>query len=261
MVSDSNMDLINLTKDGNVTKRILREGAGVSSEKGNSVCVHYESFLQETNTKFDSTRDRKAEFTFNLNSGKVVEAWEIAIPTMKVGEKAEIFCTSDYGYGDEGRTHIVPRKANLRFEVELLGFWENATSAAERIASAEKKKLEGNQLFKTGLTEEALFAYRKARDYIKDLWNCEPEELEASRILIVTIQLNIAACYLKLKNYEFTIEVCKRALDRDCTNIKGYYRLAQAYLELGEFDQCIEFTKLGLEVSFKNQKSISLKQI
>ncbi|KAI9257010.1 hypothetical protein EDC94DRAFT_522714 [Helicostylum pulchrum] len=255
------MDLINLTKDGNVTKRILREGAGVSSEKGNSVCVHYESFLQETNTKFDSTRDRKAEFTFNLNSGKVVEAWEIAIPTMKVGEKAEIFCTSDYGYGDEGRTHIVPRKANLRFEVELLGFWENATSAAERIASAEKKKLEGNQLFKTGLTEEALFAYRKARDYIKDLWNCEPEELEASRILIVTIQLNIAACYLKLKNYEFTIEVCKRALDRDCTNIKGYYRLAQAYLELGEFDQCIEFTKLGLEVSFKNQKSISLKQI
>lgn len=29
--------------------------------------------------------------------GKVIEAWELAIPTMKVGEKAEIICTSDYG--------------------------------------------------------------------------------------------------------------------------------------------------------------------
>lgn len=28
------------------------------------------------------------------------------------------------GYGDEGREYIVPRKADLRFEVELLGFWE-----------------------------------------------------------------------------------------------------------------------------------------
>jgi FKBP-type peptidyl-prolyl cis-trans isomerase len=75
--------------------------------------VHYESFLQDTNVKFDSTRERKAEFTFTLNTGKlfillyikiliyyigkVVQAWELAIPTMKVGEKAEIFCTSDYG--------------------------------------------------------------------------------------------------------------------------------------------------------------------
>jgi len=75
--------------------------------------------------------------------GKVIEAWELAIPTMKVGEKAEIICTSDYGewieisllsrlldmccyigYGDDGRQYIVPPKAKLRFEVELLGFWE-----------------------------------------------------------------------------------------------------------------------------------------
>jgi tetratricopeptide (TPR) repeat protein len=152
------------------------------------------------------------------------------------------------GYGDEGRTHIVPAKADLRFEVELLGFWEVAGTATERINSAEKKKAEGNDLFKKGAIEEALFAYRKSRDYIKDLWNCEPEELEKCRFLIVTIQLNIAACHLKLKNYNFTIEVCKRALDRDATNIKAYYRLGQAYLELGEFDQAAEFINMGLEV-------------
>ncbi|KAI7889804.1 uncharacterized protein EV154DRAFT_513445 [Mucor mucedo] len=261
MVTNLDMDLIKISEDGHVTKRILREGSGTTPEKNNSVCVHYESFLQDTNVKFDSTRERKAEFTFTLNSGKVVKAWELAIPTMKVGEKAEIFCTSDYGYGDEGRTYIVPPKASLRFEVELLGFWEVAGSAAERINSAEKKKGEGNDLFKKGAIEEALFAYRKARDYIKDLWNCEPEELEKCRLLIVTIQLNIAACHLKLKNYEFAVEVCKRALDRDCTNIKGYYRLGQAYLEMGDFDQSIEFIKLGLEYKPNSVELLALLSV
>lgn len=28
------------------------------------------------------------------------------------------------GYGDAGRQYIVPPKAKLRFEVDLLGFWE-----------------------------------------------------------------------------------------------------------------------------------------
>lgn len=72
--------------------------------------------MAKTNSVFDSSRIKSAEFTFTLNSSKllitlidcvfvfniffldkVVQAWEIAIPTMKVGEIAEIFCTSDYG--------------------------------------------------------------------------------------------------------------------------------------------------------------------
>lgn len=93
-----------------------------------------------------------------------------------------------------------------------------------------------------------MFAYKKAREYIKDLWNCEPEELEKCRFLLVAIQLNIAACYLKLKNYEYAIEVCKRALDRDSSSVKAYYRLGQAYLETGEFDEGIKFVNMGLQV-------------
>jgi len=72
-----------------------------------------------------------------------------------------------------------------------------------------------------------LFAYKKAREYIKDLWNCEPEQLEQCRFLVVAINLNIAACYLQLKNYDYAIEVCKRALDRDSSSVKAYYRLGQ----------------------------------
>lgn len=136
--------------------------------------------------------------------------------------------------------------------MELLGFWEVAGSAAERLKSAEKKKAEGNELFKKGYTEEALFAYRESREYIIKLWNCEPEELEQARFLLVALYLNSAACHLKLKNYDHAIEVCKRALDRDGTNLKAYYRLGQAYTESGDFDQAIQFINYGLQVQPEN---------
>ncbi|OBZ90583.1 hypothetical protein A0J61_01360 [Choanephora cucurbitarum] len=259
METESLNEVVNITKDGQVTKRILREGSGKQPEKNNTVSVHYESILYDTDTVFDSSRDRKSELTFNLKSGKVVEAWELVIPTMKVGEKAEIICTSDYGYGDEGRTYIVPPKAKLKFHIELLGFWEVAGSAAERIRSAEKKKLEGNELFQKGATKEALFAYRKARDYIKDLWNCEPHETEQCRALIVAINLNIGACYLRLKNYEFAKEVCIEAMNRDPTSVKAYYRLATAHLELGEYDEGLTFVELGLQLKPNNPELNALK--
>ncbi|KAG2192030.1 hypothetical protein INT46_011848 [Mucor plumbeus] len=259
MVTDS--DLIKITEDGQVTKRIIKPGVGKVPEKNNTVTVHYDSYIAETNALFDSSRERRSEFTFTLNNGKVIQAWEFAIPTMKVGEEAEIFCTSDYGYGDDGRQYIVPPKAKLRFEVNLLGFWEAAGSATERILAAEKKKIEGNDFFKVGATNEALFAYKKAREYIKDLWNCEPEELEKCRFLLVAIQLNIAACYLKLKNYEYAIEVCKRALDRDSSSVKAYYRLGQAYLETGEFDEGIKFVNMGLQYDTNNDALKSMLKL
>ncbi|KAI8967526.1 hypothetical protein BDF20DRAFT_899765 [Mycotypha africana] len=241
-------EIIKITEDGQVTKRIIKEGVGLQTTDNSTVSVHYDGYIYETGTLFDSSYQRNTEFTFTLNSGKVIKAWELAIPTMKVGEKAEIICTSDFGYGDKGRQYIVPKKAKLRFEVELLGFWESAKSATERIASAEKKKMEGNELFKKQALDEALFAYRKGRDFIKDLWNCEAHDLEQARHLMVALHLNIGACYLKMKNYEHAIEVCKKALDRDPSNLKAHYRIAQAYLELGEFDNGIEFIRAGLQV-------------
>ncbi|KAI7905871.1 uncharacterized protein BX663DRAFT_558468 [Cokeromyces recurvatus] len=259
MVTEETTNVINLTKDGQVTKRILKEGVGLSPEKNDTVTVHYDAYLFDKNILFDSSRERRAEFTFSLNSGKVIQAWEIAIPTMKVGEIAEVICSSDYGYGDEGRTYIVPKKAKLRYEIELIGHWESATTAEDRIASAEKKKAEGNELFKKGAWNEALFAYKKGRDYIKDLWNCEYEQLEQCRYLMVALHLNVAACYLKLKNFEYAIEVCKKALDRDSSNLKAYYRIGQAYLQLGEFDEGLSFVNTGLEMSPINSDLLSLK--
>ena len=75
--------------------------------------------------EFDSSVERGKSFTFVLGKGKVIKAMDLAVSAMNVGEKARIFCRSDYGYGSEGyRTKkgdtVVPPFRSLVFEVELV---------------------------------------------------------------------------------------------------------------------------------------------
>ncbi|KAG0166803.1 cytochrome P450 monooxygenase 9 [Apophysomyces sp. BC1015] len=187
--------------------------------------------------------------TEKRHTSKVINAWEVAIPTMTVGEVAEIVCTSDYGYGDKGFHPIVPPKASLRYEVELLGTWEPAGSALQRIEAAGIKKDEGNDLYKKSAFEQALYAYKKGRDYVIELWDCEPEELEQCRELVIALQLNISACYLKLREFDNAVEVANNVLQRDPSNVKAYYRIGQAYLEKAEFEKGIEYLETGVKMT------------
>ena len=52
-------------------------------------------------TEFDSSKER-GPFKFTLGQGKAIKAYELAVATMKQGEKAEVICRSDYAYGAEG---------------------------------------------------------------------------------------------------------------------------------------------------------------
>jgi hypothetical protein len=74
--------------------------------------------------EFDSSKER-GPFKFILGQGKVIKAYELAVATMKQGEKAEIICRADYAYGAEGFRKmngdvVVPPFATLCFEIDLL---------------------------------------------------------------------------------------------------------------------------------------------
>ena len=59
---------------------------------------------------------------------------------------------------------------------------------------------------------------------------------------------NRALCYLKLKQWEKAVQDCKRALEIDCTIVKGHFFLGQALLEVNSFDEAI--TSLARGKSF-----------
>lgn len=75
-------------------------------------------------TEFDSNAE-KGPFKFTLGAGKAIQAYDIAVATMKEGERAEVVCRADYAYGAEGFRKrngnvIVPPFATLRFDIKLL---------------------------------------------------------------------------------------------------------------------------------------------
>lgn len=53
-----------------------------------SRAVQYEGVLAESGEVFDSTREDNTVFSFELGKGSVIQAWEIAVKTMKVEKRA-----------------------------------------------------------------------------------------------------------------------------------------------------------------------------
>uniref|UniRef100_A0A6I8SUI7 peptidylprolyl isomerase n=1 Tax=Xenopus tropicalis TaxID=8364 RepID=A0A6I8SUI7_XENTR len=108
--------------DQGVLKLIKKEGTGENTPMiGDKVSVHYTGWLTD-GTQFDSSRDRKDKFTFDLGKGEVIKAWDIAVATMKVGEICQIVCKPEYAYGTSGSPPKIPPNAVLVFEVELFDF-------------------------------------------------------------------------------------------------------------------------------------------
>eukprot|EP00457_Paulinella_chromatophora_P021975 gb/GEZN01024657.1/.p1 GENE.gb/GEZN01024657.1/~~gb/GEZN01024657.1/.p1 ORF type:complete len:171 (+),score=2.61 gb/GEZN01024657.1/:25-537(+) len=108
-----------------LTKRIMQEGKGEVVPEGHYVSVHYTGTLTD-GTQFDSSRQHGKPFQFKLGARNVILGWDLGVATMRLGERAMLTCSSDYGYGSSG-TGPIPGNATLNFDIEVLGHQEGAT--------------------------------------------------------------------------------------------------------------------------------------
>ncbi len=107
-----------MTQNG-VTWEVIKEGTGATPQKGDSVSVHYTGWLED-GTKFDSSVDRNEPFSYRYGRGQVIQGWEEAVATLKVGGKAKFTIPSDLAYGERGAGGVIPPNATLIFDIELL---------------------------------------------------------------------------------------------------------------------------------------------
>jgi len=99
-------------------------GKGPEAKAGDVVSVHYVGTLTD-GKKFDASRDHGKPFEFPLGAGRVIKGWDLGVAGMKVGGKRKLTIPYQLAYGEEGSPPVIPPKATLLFEIELLEIKKN----------------------------------------------------------------------------------------------------------------------------------------
>jgi len=95
------------------------EGSGELAVAGKTVSVHYTGRLMD-GTVFDSSVERGEPIDFSLGGGMVIKGWDEGIAQLKVGGKATFIIPFHLAYGERGHPPVIPAKATLEFDVELV---------------------------------------------------------------------------------------------------------------------------------------------
>ncbi len=99
---------------------VKRAGNPIKAENGKNVKVHYTGYLTDGKI-FDSSVERGEPIEFPLGQGMVIPGWEEGIALMNVGDKLRLVIPYNLAYGEAGRPPMIPQKADLIFDVELVG--------------------------------------------------------------------------------------------------------------------------------------------
>lgn len=149
----------------------------------------------------------------------------------------------------------------IKFEISLnemqphKPIWEWTPEEKYLIAS-EYKEI-GVQLFKDGRYIDAFHRFSKA---CKILITLEPIcDLELDEKLVIDINdlrlilyNNMAGCQLNRKNYEYTISLCNKILEKECYNVKALYRRGVAHGRLKDLEKAVDDLKNAIALEPHN---------
>ncbi|CAM6121414.1 unnamed protein product [Calypogeia fissa] len=230
-----------------VTKNRIKEGRGEKSPSRHSTCfLHYRAWAVTSMHKFEDTWQEGAPTELLLGHEKpALRGLAIAVASMKSGEHALFQVGYKLAYGEEGNFSFpnVPPRADVIYEVELIGFEEPKEGRArgemtveERIEAADRRRVDGNELYKEDKVEEAIQQYEMALAYMGDdfMFQLYGKYKDMADSVKIPCHLNMAASLLKLEKYNEAIGHCTTVLAEDKNNTKALYRRGKARLALGQ---------------------------
>ena len=98
----------------------IKIGDGDLAQPGWIYSVHYTGWLASVGTKFDSSLDSGQPIDFPQGYKRVITGWDQGFEGMRVGGKRRLFIPYQLAYGERGRPPVIPPKADLIFDVELV---------------------------------------------------------------------------------------------------------------------------------------------
>jgi peptidylprolyl isomerase len=102
-------------------------GTGAQVQRSRCVYAHYTGWLAANGKQFDTSRDTmpdgrfKPPIGFALGIRQVIAGWDIGFDGMQVGGKRRLFIPWHLAYGARGSPPVIPGRADLIFDVEVVG--------------------------------------------------------------------------------------------------------------------------------------------
>jgi peptidyl-prolyl cis-trans isomerase A (cyclophilin A) len=96
-----------------------KTGEGENAKAGQTVSVHYKGTLAD-GSPFDSSYDRNQPIEFPLGQGRVIKGWDEGIALLNKGAKVKLIIPYWLAYGEAGRAPVIPAKATLIFDTEMV---------------------------------------------------------------------------------------------------------------------------------------------
>lgn len=112
----------------------IRPGTGDAAQPRKCLYAHYTGWLTD-GTKFDSSRDTmpngqpRTPIAFAQGARRVIVGWDVGFEGMKVGGQRRLFIPYQLAYGENGRPPVIPPKAELIFDVELMAVADTLPTA------------------------------------------------------------------------------------------------------------------------------------
>lgn len=116
-------------------------GTGTPYAPRTCIYTHYTGWLADS-SRFDSTRDTlpngmpNEPVVFVQGTKRVMDGWEVGFEGMRVGGKRRLFIPYQLGYGAKGNPPVIPPRANLIFDVELMAVADTLKRAASARSSS-----------------------------------------------------------------------------------------------------------------------------
>ncbi|XP_066519466.1 peptidyl-prolyl cis-trans isomerase FKBP5 [Hoplias malabaricus] len=248
-----------LTEDSGIIRRIKVKGEGYNNpNEGATVHVHLEGRCGD---RLFETRD----ITFVVGESEdmgVPLGVDRAMEKMQKGECCLLYLKPKYGYAKEGKPEYdIGPNEELLYEVTLKDFekakesWEMDLN--EKLEKAVLVKQKGTQYFKAGRYYHAVIQYQRIVSWLEMECGIGKEQQQDIQALLLVAHLNLALCYLRLREYSQTVENCNKVMELDSENEKALYRRGEARLLKNEFSLALVDFRQVLHVNPSNRAARS----
>ena len=111
-------------------------GTGDTLRSRQCAYAHYTGWLTD-GTKFDSSRDTtrtgapREPISFPQGARRVIPGWDFGVEGMQVGGVRRLVIPFPLAYGEAGRPPVIPPRATLVFDIELLAVRDTLPRPAE----------------------------------------------------------------------------------------------------------------------------------